>query len=187
MGPIEPSVCIGMAAQIPTLLDILAAIPRLTPGEQDQVAAAVKAAQALGAGTKTKGKAHAPTRADMHPDVRDVLSAICDHLNRYGGDGGTPSMAATLKEYREFLEPSAPVVMDAIRDMMPDTTHRRALLAMGVKLLYDDLRKWMPRPNARALMKRAHQIPGCIEIEFPGYHANGMLRLIFQTRTERNG
>lgn len=143
---------------------VVAALPRLTPDERQRVAERLKAMRGLGA---------AATEPAAQPEVDDVVFAVADVVLRKSGErvaahalrrAGGAALAAKAADLSAYLRASA-----------SDRVGRRALLGLGVGLLYDAIVAQGFPASSRALLQQLHRVPSVVDAAFPGYAASGAL------------
>lgn len=163
---------------------VVEALPRLSPEERERVASRLAALRALSGApvpTAPAGEQAAPESA-----VDEVLAAVCAVVLRASGerasvhalrrDRQTRALAAKVGPLQEYLAACARTRVE-----------RRALLELGTRLLYDQLREGGYPASARTLVAHAHRIPAVVDASFPGYAAAGMLGMILRGSGRASG
>lgn len=153
---------------------VVAALPRLSPDERARVVERLKAAQSLSPGGPV---APGPAAARGEPAGGEALEAIAAAVLRLSGERAQP---AALRRSSQF--PAFAVKAEALGRFLaqhaPARAQRRALLAVGVELLYRDLARAGMSVTSRTLMSCLHQVPGVLDKYFPGYARAGALGMI---------
>lgn len=104
-----------------------------------------------------------------------VLEALCEYLSSKGIEYAYPALLKKTPQYRSFSRKS-----DSILRFLQTKVkiEQRALLALGMDLLYKNLCDIGIAVSARTMMMHIHRMPACLNRSFPGYAANGMLAFI---------
>lgn len=167
---------------MPTLDDIISAIPTFNAEEQERIISAIKASRSLG-GARTRGVA---LRSDMKDDTLLVLAAITDALRRKGMDNTTVDMAAGFSNYGLFVKQAA-VIGEWVRGQAMNAGQQRKLYAMMAALLRDDLEKMGLAVTVRLMMQHAHRMQACFHRAFPGYADAGLVSVILNSKEQNHG
>lgn len=153
---------------------VIAALPCLSPDERIKLIERIKAMQALvpgGAGTPGPAAARGGLVGD------EVLEVIAATVLRLSGERVYP---AGLRRSSQF--PAFAVKAEALGRFLAQhaltQVQRRALLAVGIDLLYRDLARTGMSVTSRTLMSCVHQVPGVLDKAFPGYGRAGLLGMI---------
>lgn len=158
-------------ADLSPLTIVLEQLPKLTITELHQVK------QRIG---------YLRTVADAGPvdvDEQIVIDAISAVL-RENGIAITTDQVANSPVHTSFLE-KLPALHTFLATASPKRNHQRALLQLGVELLYAHLTKIGIPVGVRTLMAHIHRIPEFINIAFPGYAQAGLLSWITRAATVR--
>jgi hypothetical protein len=153
---------------------VVAALPRLTPDERDRVSARLAALRGLAPG------AIAPVAGADAPDdwVADaLLDAIVGVVLLRHGERVAPAALRRTAAHSAFRAKAGGLAGFAARHAH-DRAARRALLGVGVDLLYLDLRRAGMTVTARTLMACVHQVPAVLDKAFPGYARSGLLGMV---------
>lgn len=158
-----------MSSDLKTVLDI---IPRLSSAELAKVRDAIGAANAIG-GAKGPVLSNDVTSDDMW-----VLGAIADCMRDRGIDATSVSLLRKQRAYGAFRD-KVPAIVQFLKPA-GERIKQRALLTIGIELLYADMAKIGLAVTSRTMMAHAHRIPGCINRAFPGYASQGFLEKIIR-------
>ena len=153
---------------------LIAALPRLSPDELQELAGRAKALAAVTPTTSSKPTVEVATAEDM------LLDAISTTMSRMGVEHTSMSMLRKGPHYASFKE-KAPSVIQFVRKAVPgDRLKQMAVLSIGVKLLYKNLEEMELPVSSRYLMQHIHRLPSVINKSFPGYATAGMLAWILR-------
>jgi hypothetical protein len=122
-----------------------------------------------------------PSSADRAVAISEAPEELV-YLAEHGRDrGGIPVATTDMMNGAHY---------DAFKNKLPrvrvfisqvgSKTAQRALFKLGLVLIERSMRANSVAPTYTALMGQIHRIPGLINREFPGYAANGMLKLIIR-------
>lgn len=59
-----------------------------------------------------------------------------------------------------------------------DRRVREALLQLGFRLHYEELRTWIPVVSVQEMLQFLERVPACFESQFPGYASMGLLKSV---------
>lgn len=152
---------------------IIAWIPGLTSDEVARIRAALDMSSQLGG----KVKHEAIASDDLY-----VLDTIARFMQERGLDMSGREQLARGRGYNAF-KIKIPALFKYLK-CAGDRNAQRALLTIGIELLYADLVKIGIAVTSRSLMAHTHRISGVINREFPGYAQSGFIKLIL--RREKN-
>lgn len=152
---------------------IVAWIPSLTSDEVQRIRAALDMSGQLGG--KVKHEA-------IPSDELNALDAIARFMQERGLDLSGREQLARGRGYNAF-KAKVPALFAYLKQA-GDRNAQRALLTIGIELLYADLTKIGLAVTSRSLMAHTHRIVGVINREFPGYAQAGFIKLIL--RRENN-
>lgn len=159
-------------SNIKTVLDI---IPTLSSAELSKVTAAIGAANAI-------GNKRGPTlTTDLSSDDMWMLGAVADYMRDRGIDATSVSLLRGQRGYRAFAA-KVPAIAKFLKPCGA-RVKQRALLHVGIELLFADLQKIGLAATSRLVMAHAHRIPAVINRAFPGYAQQGLLHLIIRGAT----
>lgn len=155
---------------------VVAAIPRMTPEERARIAARLKAVESLApSGEFQTGR---PPQHEPDDAAGELLSIIADVVLRRSGERVTPAVLRRSPQFRAFRAKALELAVFAAEHASA-RVQRRALLALGVELLYRDLRIGPGfSVTSRTLMACIHQVPAVLDKNFPGYASSGLLGMI---------
>lgn len=153
---------------------VVAALPRLTPEERARVCERLKMLGALAPAQALAAGNGRPPDDDAAGELLEVIAAAVLRLH---GERAAP---AALRR-----APTFPAFAAKARELSAFSSahargrpRRRALLALGVELLYRDLRRAGMTVTSRTLMQCAHQLPAVLDRAFPGYARSGKLGMV---------
>lgn len=164
------------------------ALPRMTPEERDGLSRRLAALRALqGRVTPVPATQDAPEAQRTQEGALDeVLGAVCAVVLRASGERASVPGLRRTRQSRALAEKSA-----AISEFLGKNTRtrveRRALLELGMDLLYRQLRDAGYPVSARTLLAHAHRLPAAVDVSFPGYAALGMLGMVIRSGATRAG
>lgn len=156
-------------SNIKTVLDTL---PLLTGAELAQVRAALGALSSIG------GERGPVLNTDVTSDDMWVLGAIADYMRDKGIDATSVPLLRRQRSYSAFRD-KVPAITQYLKPA-GDRNTQRALLTIGIELLYEDLQKLGLAITSRSMMAHVHRIPGMINRAFPGYASQGFLSMIIR-------
>jgi hypothetical protein len=142
----------------------------LTSEELQELRAHITALLQLGPGSAD--------RAVALPDAPEELVMIAEHGRNRGGRlvPTTDLMRATQYDTFKSKLPR----LRAFLEQVGSKTAQRALFKLGLVLLERDMRTRKLTPSYMSFMNEVHRMRSLINREFPGYEANGMLKLIIR-------
>ena len=119
--------------------------------------------------------------AEISPNANrnsdDVLEVICDYLVSAGIEHVAKHMLRKSPQYKAFNAKCD----DVIKFLQVKTrVEQRALLYIGIDLLYKNLVDMGIAVSARTLMAHIHRLPACMNKAFPMYSQNAMLHFILR-------
>jgi hypothetical protein len=112
-----------------------------------------------------------------------IIQVICDTLNGLGVDR---TQAPTLRRSRYYsaLKAKAPDIIAFIRGQAGTRNQQRALLALGISLLYENMTKVGLPVSAMLLMGHIHRLPSIFNQSFPGYARSGFLGMLVKGNSD---
>ena len=153
---------------------VVAALPHLSPDERAKIVERLKAMQSLAlAGPGIPGPAAA--RGESVGD--EVLEVIAATVLRASGERAHPAVLRRSSQFPAFAA-KAEALGRFLAQHAPARAQRRALLAVGIELLYRDLARAGMSVTSRTLMSCIHQVPGVLDKSFPGYGRAGVLGMV---------
>lgn len=155
-----------MSSNVETILQL---IPSLTSEEVARVRSALDMSSQLGGKVR-----HEPIASD---DLY-VLDTIARFMQERGLDMSGREQLARGRDYSAF-KIKVPALFGYLKQA-GDRNAQRALLTIGIELLYDDLTKIGLAVTSRSLMAHTHRITGVINRMFPGYAQAGFIKLILK-------
>jgi hypothetical protein len=138
-----------------------------------KIKAAIEVNSQFGASSKHGGR----TNARQNDILLDIIS---DYMSRKGVDMSAPFVLSGGRHYSTFKNKSV-AVYEYVKPVGA-RNEQRALLRIGVSLLYADLERMGLAITSRLLMAHVHRIPAVINRAFPGYRKIGALKLILVKR-----
>jgi len=113
-----------------------------------------------------------------------VLEAIVDQLASLGVDKTTVPLLSkpTDKEFVTFRS-HVPSLMSFVRKTIRNRTGQRALLQLGVRLLYENLTKMDIPVSGRTVRRHVHRLPSVLNQAFPNYSRSGILGMVVSRET----
>lgn len=144
---------------------ILPKLSQLTADELSSLRSRISALASLG------GVSFTNSNADL------VLEAICDYLTSKGLEHPYPNQLRKSPQYRSFANKCDAVILYLGTKVRIE---QRALLALGVDLLYKNLGDIGIAVTSRTMMAHIHRLPACMNRAFPGYAANGHLSFVIR-------
>jgi hypothetical protein len=123
--------------------------------------------------------------AEVIDDEPFVLEVIAKTLTDMGVECSSRHSLWRGDGSKEF-KAKCPELMRWLRRVVRTRTEQRAVLKMGVTLLYENMVKAGFPASARTVRNHIHRVPSVINQAFPGYAKNGMLALIVRKR-DANG
>jgi hypothetical protein len=153
-----------------SLAKAIRATSGLTSSELQELRAHISVLLQLGPGSAD--------RAVALPDAPEELVMIAQHGRDKGGRLIPTTDLMRAKQYDTFKS-KLPRVRAFIQQV-GSRTAQRALFKVGLVLLERDMMQRRMAPSYMSFMNELHRIPGLINREFPGYAANGLLKLIIR-------
>lgn len=164
---------------------ILAVLPSLTGEQRAAVAYRLKALDSLSGGAATAGPSiNRPLRSiavSSDDFIDDIFSAVCEVVLARSGERVSP-LALRRTAQSNALRGKVDALRVFINTAASSRTARRGLLAIAMRLLYDDLRELGLPTTARTLLAHAHRLPAVLDANFPGYAAAGLLGMLVGRR-----
>lgn len=154
----------------------LSFIAKATPDELSKIREAVSVSSQFAA---------APSARAVSQQSDVLLDVISDYMTRKNVDLSAPFILAAGRHYSTFKQKSGPVY-EYVKPV-GTRNEQRALLRIGVSLLYADLERMGLAITSRLLMAHVHRIPAVINRAFPGYRKIGALKLILVKRQHHAG
>jgi len=141
---------------------------------------AVSAMQALSGGAPAV--VTTPKEAKEEDATYMVLDVICEFMKAKGADFTSPTVLRKTKHYSAFRQK---IMEDGMLDFYKKAAGNnrvalRALMRVGVKLLYQNLIELELPTNSRNMMAHMHRLPAVINRAFPGYAESGLLRMLIK-------
>lgn len=155
-----------------TLLKIVRLLPALSDTELIELVARIKSLREVGHALVGVG-------ASVASDEQLVLDVIGQQLARMGVE--YPPAALLLLAARKKLadghsfREKIPPLMQFLSRAHPTLIGQRAILALGVELLYRDITARGLVVTHRTLMAHIHRVPPVLDRHFPGYARAGLL------------
>lgn len=143
--------------------EIIASLPRLSPEERSQVAAAAKALAS-----------NAPLKAGKG---EFVLQCIVATAEMQGLELRPPESLRRSTSYVGFTD-KAVKLETWLANAVDDRTAQRALLMLGLRLLVENIRDMNLNVGSSMLMRHIHRLPAVMDRHFPGYYEAGVLGMI---------
>lgn len=158
-----------------TVLDLL---PTLQPHELVTIANRIKSlTQFVPSGD------NAPTleqsAREIDGDAGVVIQTIAAVLMSMGVEFVSVDNLRKDTGYKTFRE-KVPDLMTYIRRAAHTRNEQRALLRMGISLLYDNMTKAGFPVSARTIRNNIHRLPSIFNMTFPGYARAGLLSMLLK-------
>jgi hypothetical protein len=142
-------------------------LPKLTEDELAALRQRLSALRSMGPAPSTNGCAD--------PDL--VLHTLCDTLCGLGVEFSNPAQLKRTQGFKAFV-PKAEAVMQFIRKAASTRNQQRALLGLGIRLLYDNLKGIGCPVSSRLVMAHLHRLPSVVNQSFPSYAESGLLGML---------
>lgn len=157
----------------------VALLPQLSAGELEELRKRITALLSIGVGVRHDRGASKETINETL-----VLRAIVDTLAGLGVEHTSEAMLRTSSEMPAFRKklPGLLAYLDGVEESY---IHRKALLGLAVKLLYDDMSHQGIPVSARVVVRHLHRIPAVLNRHFPGYAQSGLLRYIIRSELRK--
>jgi len=155
------------------LVKILEDLPSLTDAERQQLLNSLRALVSLGPSSAQ------PIGEDDHESF--ALSCIADSLASLGVE--QVSVPMLRSSANAAFRGKVGNVMVFVTKACGTRSAQRALLLLGVELLYNNLAKLGLPASARLIMRHFHRIPSVLNRHFPGYAASGLLGFVVDKST----
>jgi hypothetical protein len=143
---------------MPKFDEIVEIIPTLSSSQLRELQTRISALLSLGGDTENHGET----------DAGIVLGCISETLTGMGVEHVTPSFLRKSQNYSSFTK-ELPLLMVFLRKQVTTKNHLRALLDIGIRLLYEDMRKMGFPVSGRTLMLHMSRLPAVLDLSFPGY------------------
>ena len=153
-----------------SLAKVMAELPLLTKQELGKVVALVNHLR----GTDVSEKQVDISDKD---DAMFVLDTLCQTLSGLGVEHTSATMLRTASQYSAF-KGKVPGIMQYVRRQCPTRVKQRALLVVGITLLYENMVTIGLPVSSRYLMGQIHRFPSVLNAEFPGYAHAGLLGMV---------
>jgi hypothetical protein len=147
---------------VTALTSIIRQLPSLSDAERNVLLKRLKALASLG-----------PSNVEVAGDNMFVLGCVAELLSRHGIEHASAPVLARQAD-REF-EGKLPELLSFLEKAHPSRSGQRALLMMGLDLLYRDMAERGLPVSAGTLLRHIHRIPATLNKHFPGYARAGML------------
>lgn len=106
-----------------------------------------------------------------------VLDVMREVLAHNGIEFPNLPRVRSSSDWTPFAEKSEDVML-FIRTHIRETNKQRAMLKMGICLLYNNLCSMNVPISARTVMRQIHRVPAVINRAFPGYAVCGLLHVV---------
>lgn len=116
-------------------------------------------------------------------DADLIAQMIVTTLQNMGVEFTSVKTLSISSEYKTLAE-KAPEVMQFIRQAVKARNQQRALLSLGITLLYENMTKAGYTTTARSLMNNIHRLPSIFNQHFPGYAKAGMLGMVLKEKVD---
>lgn len=167
-----------------TLTDILKTIPTPKPDEVERVRQACALALSM---TLLPAAGSARISQGKRDSIDVVISAVHTASQELKIDMGGPAMLRRRLRIDEARAICNSLVKYAEDAQVGNVHAQERLLALGFRLLYDDLAAMgIMAVTPRVLMTHASRIPAIFDRHFPGYAAAGWLRMALRTETRKD-
>ena len=117
------------------------------------------------------------TSSSESNEANDVLSLICDVLQSMGVEYPVLSVLQRNAGFKAFKE-KLPGLFRYLQKSGLNKNEQRAVLRVGILLLYENLMQMGLPISAARVMQHTHRIPSILENQFPGYASAGLLRML---------
>lgn len=114
-----------------------------------------------------------------------VLSCICEQLGHVAAEYVSKEALRSHRGIAAFRE-KIPGLMRYLAATSESRTEQRAILRMGIELLYEQLTEMNVPASARLVMAHIHRVPSVLNNAFPGYARAGLLHWIVNKKREVN-
>lgn len=160
--------------------EIMERIPQLGVGERVQLRDYLKSLTAVSDDPAQVALPLGVNKATT--DADRVLESLCMMMRKVGVEQAQVSVLKSTTGYKSFAD-KCPAVIEFIVSAFPANhehrgVHERGLLQIGLRLLYEDLRRMGIAVSARTLMQHVHRVPAVVNAAFPGYAESGLLHKI---------
>lgn len=108
-------------------------------------------------------------------------SIVLDAIIEFFASKGQHWTAAQIRRhanYPSFRDVKAPALMAYVRETKLSKNEQRALLSLGIELLYGNMQKIGVPITPTVLMNSVHRIPAIFDLHYPGYYDSGLLSMI---------
>lgn len=154
--------------------DVVRLIPLLSGSERDQLRQRLAAMATI---DKGDGAGDGSKKADDNETW--ILDTVTSVLVAAGLERASMFRLKNSSDWRQFRSQRMAELL-AYLDLMGTRIHKKALLAIGVDLLREDL-NWMRVPvSALSIVRNLHRLPSVIDRHFPGYAKYGLLQHVIQ-------
>lgn len=123
---------------------------------------------------------------EVDDDEGFVLGCIAEQLSRMSIEYVSMKVLRSQRGIAAFRD-KVPGLMKYLSSNDRSRIEQRAILSMGVELLYENLIENGIPVSARMLMAHVHRIPSVLNAAFPGYAKAGLLTWVVKKRLERRG
>jgi hypothetical protein len=154
----------------------------------DSLAKAIRATKGLTSQELQELRAHITVLLQLGPgsadravafsDAPEELVMIAEHGREKGGRPIPTTDLMAARQYDTFTRK-----LPRLREFLSQVgskTAQRALFKVGLVLMERDMRARKMAPSYMSFMNEIHRMRPLINREFPGYEANGLLKLIFR-------
>ena len=164
------------------IAEILRALNSLSGEELDQVASKIALLKANPFGASRPATA---TNAATNGHDELLLLAICEFFEAQGLEKCYPAMLRRASGYTAFKQKVEPIVAFLAKGAGRDSLTRTELMALfrlGISLLHQNMQSMQIAVSTRTMMNQIHRMPSVIELSFPGYARQGLLRLVIKRK-----
>ena len=159
----------------PAYQDAIKAIAKLSRQERVQLRAHLSSLLSVGTGTDLVAETHAG-------GARAVVGQLLKFVKSIGLSERDSTMHAIDQILNSKIGKGALEKCEDVWKFVCNQTdnrlHREAILQLGFRLHYDELRTWMDVVSVNELLRFLERVPAAIDSQFPGYAANRMLHLV---------
>ena len=163
------------------LEQILQDLPRLTAEQRSLIADRIKFLNSAG----TVLTMPTVTEQARDDDAADwALDVLLETMQRLGVECPFKPAIKKSSQYAAFRQ-KVPGIVAWMSRSVKKRNQRRALFAMGVGLLYENMVEMEVAVSARSVMQHIHRLPSVINQAFPDYARAGLLGFIVGDRDVR--
>jgi hypothetical protein len=158
----------------PDFHNVVSSLPHLSADELHELGQRIKALSSF----QTTDLPQSIT-TDAKGDL--ILDAIASFMQGRGLEFTSASTLVRSPQYRAFAQ-KIPAVMKYLEQVTTVQIEQRAIAAIAVELLYENLVEMGVAVTSRTVMSHVHRIPSILNRAFPGYAQCGMLHMIVRGR-----